>query len=251
MKDRPPHGGHRFPAGPVLVGALAMLLVSWRAPGATPPGATIYYNEACSDCARYINQRLIPLLEELGVTEVTRKDYVNDRSVRQELVGRNKRLGIPPDLQGHFTVFVGERIILEGHVPEEIIRLLLQSPHHDTRTLVFQDAMGERVTDYRVWSFRGPVREYPITTPVTDYLDWFAANKNDLKPPEQLWSASQFIPLIVSTGLLDGINPCAFAVSLFFIAFLFTIKRTRTDIARVGAVYVTVIYLTYLGIGLG
>ncbi|MGQ9601155.1 MAG: hypothetical protein ACUVQU_00255 [Candidatus Bipolaricaulia bacterium] len=34
-------------------------------------------------------------------------------------------------------------------------------------------------------------------------------------------------------------------------AFLFTLKRTRADIAKVGVVYIVMIYLTYLGIGLG
>lgn len=251
MKARAPAPlpGRRVVAA--VASALLVLLLPRWVDGSTPEEATVYYNEACSDCARYINGRLIPLLRQLGVPEVTKKDYINDRSVRRELVERGKRLAIPPELQGHFTVFIGEEVILEGHVPEGIIRDLLQRPRDGITTLVYQDAMGENVTSYKVWAFRGPVKEFPVTTPVTEYLDWFAANKDDLDAPKGLWNASQFIPLIVSTGLLDGINPCAFAVSLFFIAFLFTIKRTRTDIAKVGAVYVAMIYLTYLGIGLG
>lgn len=251
MQVKPLRSAHTYPGTFEAVLVLLALLFASRAEGATLPGTTIYYNEACAECAHYINERLIPLLRDLGVTEVTKKDYINDQSVRQELVDRSNRLGIPPELQGHFTVFLGERIILEGHVPEKIIRHLFQDTHDDERLLVYQDVMGEKAIRYKVWAFRGPVREFPITTPVTDYLDWFAAHKEELDPPEQVWNAAQWVPLIVSTGLLDGINPCAFAVSLFFIAFLFTIKRTRTHIAQVGALYVTMIYLTYLGIGLG
>ena len=58
-------------------------------------------------------------------------------------------------------------------------------------------------------------------------------------------------PLIVSTGFLDGLNPCAFAVLLFFISFLFTIRKTKTSILKMGLVYISAIYLVYLGIGVG
>lgn len=59
------------------------------------------------------------------------------------------------------------------------------------------------------------------------------------------------LPLIVSTGFLDGLNPCAFAVLLFFIAFLFTIRRSRASIWKMGSIYIGAIYLVYLGIGIG
>ncbi len=58
-------------------------------------------------------------------------------------------------------------------------------------------------------------------------------------------------PLIVSTGFLDGLNPCAFAVLLFFISFLFTIRKTKASIWKMGLVYISAIYLVYLGIGVG
>lgn len=237
-------------AGAQALLALFLFLSVWSGQGAESSRATIYYNEACADCTIYINERLIPLLWELGVEEVIKKDFINDRSARKELVERSSRLGIPPELQGHFTAFIGERIILEGHVPEGLIRELFQASGYE-KILVYQDLMGEAARDYKAWAFRGPVKEYPITTPIAEYLDWFTAHKDELEPGKELWTMERWLPLIVSTGLLDGINPCAFAVLLFFIAFLFTIKRTRADIAKVGAVYIAMIYLTYLGIGLG
>ncbi len=59
------------------------------------------------------------------------------------------------------------------------------------------------------------------------------------------------LPLITTTGFLDGLNPCAFAVLLFFIAYLFTIRKTRASIWKMGLVYISAIYLVYLGIGVG
>lgn len=225
---------------------------------AAPSEAIIFYNEVCSDCAVYINEQLIPLLKELGVQKIVRKDFINDRRIRQELNELSQRLGVPPKLQGHFTIFIDERVILQGHVPEHIIRDLFKDEKQRLfdKIVVYQDrmeGMGEEAVSYKVWAFQGDIKEYPIDTPISEYLNWFAANKDNLpsEPAAELWDFKRFLPLILTTGLLDGINPCAFAVLLFFIAFLFTIHRTKLDILKVGVVYIVMIYLTYLGIGLG
>jgi cytochrome c biogenesis protein CcdA len=62
---------------------------------------------------------------------------------------------------------------------------------------------------------------------------------------------SVMIPLVAGTGFLDGIHPCAIAILIFFIAFLLTIQRTIKNIFALGLVYIFVIFLTYLGVGVG
>lgn len=59
------------------------------------------------------------------------------------------------------------------------------------------------------------------------------------------------LPLVVVTGFLDGIHPCAIAILIFFIAFLLTLRRSFKNIFFLGLVYILVIFLTYLGIGVG
>lgn len=59
------------------------------------------------------------------------------------------------------------------------------------------------------------------------------------------------IPVIAITGFLDGIHPCAIAILIFFIAFLLTLHKTFKNIFFLGLVYIFVIFLTYLGIGVG
>lgn len=66
-----------------------------------------------------------------------------------------------------------------------------------------------------------------------------------------LASPSTMIPLITVTGFLDGIHPCAIAILIFFVAFLLTLKRSSKNILALGFVYILVIFLTYLGIGVG
>jgi cytochrome c biogenesis protein CcdA len=59
------------------------------------------------------------------------------------------------------------------------------------------------------------------------------------------------IPLVATTGFLDGIHPCAIAILIFFIAFLLTLKKAFKNILILGLVYIFVIFLTYLAIGVG
>ena len=56
---------------------------------------------------------------------------------------------------------------------------------------------------------------------------------------------------IVSAGLLDGINPCAFATLIFFISYLTLVGRKRTEILYVGMGYSGAVFITYLLIGFG
>ncbi len=59
------------------------------------------------------------------------------------------------------------------------------------------------------------------------------------------------VPLVLVGGFLDGLHPCGFAVLLFFIAFLFSIKRTRAQILGMGWAYIIGVFLAYFLIGLG
>ena len=56
---------------------------------------------------------------------------------------------------------------------------------------------------------------------------------------------------IIGSGLVDGINPCAFAVIVFFISFLTVYKYTRREIVLVGASYCVAVFAAYLLLGLG
>ena len=56
---------------------------------------------------------------------------------------------------------------------------------------------------------------------------------------------------IIGAGLVDGINPCAFAVIVFFISFLTVYKYTRREIIVVGVSYCVAVFLAYLLLGVG
>lgn len=56
---------------------------------------------------------------------------------------------------------------------------------------------------------------------------------------------------IIGNGLIDGINPCAFAVIVFFISFLGVYGYKKAEIIYVGIFYCLAVFITYLLIGLG
>jgi cytochrome c biogenesis protein CcdA len=84
-------------------------------------------------------------------------------------------------------------------------------------------------------------------------------NFNPIDHGDQSLDSSSFssvFALIVVSGLLDGVNPCAFAVLLFFTAFLFitsrtSLEQTKRRLLLVGLIYITGVYLAYLMVGLG
>jgi cytochrome c biogenesis protein CcdA len=57
--------------------------------------------------------------------------------------------------------------------------------------------------------------------------------------------------MVVTAGLLDSVNPCAFAVILLLLAFLFTLRQPRQYILKLGLVYIGMIFLVYFAIGIG
>lgn len=59
------------------------------------------------------------------------------------------------------------------------------------------------------------------------------------------------IPTIVFAGLVDGVNPCAIAVLLFFISYLLFTGRKGKEIWGIGILFMSGIFITYFLIGLG
>ncbi len=88
-----------------------------------------------------------------------------------------------------------------------------------------------------------------------DELNYFNNNKN-FRPFNKTLSTSAgsvsfgFVPVLLA-GLIDGINPCAFATLVFFISFLSIQGRTKREILITGILFTFSIFLSYLLLGLG
>lgn len=56
---------------------------------------------------------------------------------------------------------------------------------------------------------------------------------------------------VVLAGLLDGINPCAFATIIFFLSYLRIARRSPREILMVGAAFIAAVFVAYFAVGLG
>lgn len=115
-----------------------------------------------------------------------------------------------------------------------------------------------------------PVNAVPIFYMEGHFLDDWKENKEVLNNfinesiknplnPKTSWASvdllkyfNSFKPLaIVSAGLIDGINPCAFTVMVFFISFLALQGYRKRELIAVGLAFLFAVFLTYVLIGLG
>ncbi len=107
--------------------------------------------------------------------------------------------------------------------------------------------LSEEITEPRVEAL---IRKYKGTE---DFLP-LKVEKEEMKKAE-VSMVERFKSLgiltIVSAGLIDGINPCAFATLIFFISYLTMVGRKRQEIFWVGMGFSGAVFVTYLLVGFG
>lgn len=241
----------------VAAGLLALLLgtvATVQAQGVQQ--AHIYFTSACADCGPYVDEILVPTIQDSGWQgEILVHDALTPEG-REALGQRIKELGIPSDLYSYLYAFVplGEKIlIVEGHVPQNLVAEALSLDEPPSKLILRQEEMHGTPIAYQVWDFQNPPRTFAIGFPLAEALEEIAATGSPMANPDPLGEANlaQLLPLAVGAGLLDSVNPCAFAVILLLIAFLFTLRQSRARVVEFGAIYIAVIFLVYFAIGLG
>jgi len=72
------------------------------------------------------------------------------------------------------------------------------------------------------------------------------------KPPSVQTRFETFKPgAILLAGLIDGVNPCAFATIVFLVSLLGTLRKSRREILLVGCGFSFAVFATYLALGFG
>ncbi len=59
------------------------------------------------------------------------------------------------------------------------------------------------------------------------------------------------LPVVLVTALIDSINPCAIGVLVLLIATLMSLSKDKNKMLKVGAIYISAVFLTYLAAGFG
>jgi cytochrome c biogenesis protein CcdA len=224
--------------------------------GASPVRADepihIFFSAGCADCWPYVDDVLTPALRQAGIDAPAEiHDYTLPEE-RARLLEMADGLGIPRSIADSLYAFVphrGKDVVILGHVPPDLLLETLDHPELPERLIIWQPDMHGDPTEYRLWAWRGDVQTFAIDTPFDEALQKALAAAGPA--PVGLANLGQLLPAVIVTGLLDSVNPCAFAVILLLLAFLFTLRQSRSRILQLGGVYILMIFLVYFAIGLG
>jgi cytochrome c biogenesis protein CcdA len=58
------------------------------------------------------------------------------------------------------------------------------------------------------------------------------------------------LPVVLIAGLLDGVNPCAFATIIFFLSYLQIARRSPREVLMVGIAFISAVFIAYFLAGL-
>jgi len=171
----------------------------------------IFYSSNCARCIAIKNQ-IMPGIEERFAGHVTvAYKNIDEMGNYQFLLGLKEKY--KAEFVNYWPVFYMEGKFISSSSPaikNEIIAFLEEAVKDDI-----------------------PVTEEEV--PKVDLLAYFKT----------------FTPLaIIGAGLIDGINPCAFTVIVFFMSFLALQGYRRRDLVIIGVSFVFAVFMTYVLIGL-
>ncbi len=179
-----------------------------------------FYQTGCRECGRvefdlrYLQERYSLAVAEFDVRE---HSALNEWLGEQAGVPVEKRLTAP-------AVFVGDDAVSS----------------HGVTALI-----GEEIN---ARSLEALVEKYAASgaPPTWDDFDPAAVEQSIVERFESLG-----VFTVVFAGLIDGLNPCAFATIVFFISYLAFVGRQQREVLAVGLAFTLGVFLTYLGVGVG
>jgi len=176
-----------------------------------------FYQKGCSKCDRttYLLKYLSNKYPRLNTKEIDVNSPDGKRLNETLSIRLNlpveKRLTVP-------SIFIGQDVLLPGEITEARVEAL--------------------------------IRKYEKT----EGLSPLKVEKEEMKKAEESMITrfkSLGVLTVLSAGLIDGLNPCAFATMIFFISYLTFVGRKKSEIFWVGLGFSGAIFATYLLIGFG
>ncbi len=241
----------------------ALLLLIWLPSAAQPTLASgasqapdqathIFFSAGCADCWPYVENSLLPTLQRYGLAGSSEiHDYTRPEE-RAKLLETADSIGLPRSIADSLYAFVPTKdgmLVFLGHVPPDLVSEAVTAETRPPKLVLWQPEMHGEPTEFRLWAWSGSVQTFPIETPFEEALPAVVEAAGPL--PIGTANLGQLLPAVIATGLADSVNPCAFAVILLLLAFLFTLRQSRSRVLQLGLVYVGMIFLVYFAIGLG
>lgn len=208
-----------------FIAALLMTVVvlAWLLPArvraSTPVEVPVvyFYTEGCSECQAV--ELLLTQLESRYAIKVIARYEALDKDGARVRSALDDAYGTPADQRGVApTIFVGRRVLLrQAGIEANLEQIVKTSTAADGQYL--QDAYAK-------------------------------ALQSSGGSQEELFRGFSILT-VIGAGLLDGVNPCAFATLIFFISYLIMRSKKKRDILLVGVAFGAGVFLAYFLAGLG
>jgi cytochrome c biogenesis protein CcdA len=190
------------------------------------------YGSGCYGCFHTYEDRL-QRLEEINLAQVEAKHFTKVSGAENELEKYRRTLNVPDDWKSKTTIVVDGKYIFEYEVPVAELEFFLRSDYEKFDSLVVRKGLGyyELIVE----------ENEPVQCEDMDLAQCIASQKV---------GSSNTLSLILVSGFLDGINPCAFTVLILFVGLLTSRPEKERESLIMGSLYIVTIFLTYMAIGL-
>jgi cytochrome c biogenesis protein CcdA len=202
--------------------------------GTASHNVVVYFNGGCPICVRYA-ETLEHDLNSAGLANVVKYDYYADSKALLTLSNLRENLGVPEEFYGSVTTVVDGRYVFEGYFPSDAIVSFVGSNPSFEKLIATQ---GLKPDTYQL--LRDDVRlECGSSQKIADCL-----------------LSGMFVgvlgtwPLVLLSGLVNGLNPCALLVFVYFVGVV-SVHQPGKSVLKLGAFYVLSIFIVHLALGLG
>jgi hypothetical protein len=197
-----------------VIGAVLMLpAVSSGQQAQAKEKLVFFFTQSCNSCHE-VSEKVMSRIERdhSGRIEIERRDIADIENYKL-LLSIRKETGFSGEVKTPAVFYKGSLLMGKAQIDSELLKLI--------------SASG-------LSGASAPAQERRM--PAVDLVQHFLT----------------FTPVaIVGAGLIDGINPCAFTVIVFFITFLALQGYSRRDMVLIGSSFIAAVFLTYLLVGLG
>jgi len=193
-------------------------LAASGSPEAMKSGVPIIYfsTEGCSEC-KAVSELLESLSKRYDFYIYREVDSLDPAGAKVR-AALDEAYGVPQAHRGVApTIFVGDRVLVREEAIDKGFETALQ---------LSTPELGRHLLDA-----------------------WASAQHGGTEPSDLFKTFS--VLTVVGAGLLDGVNPCAFATLIFFISYLIMRSKSKRDILLVGLAFAAGVFLAYLAAGMG
>ncbi len=190
------------------------------------------YGSGCYGCFHTYKDRL-QRLEEINLAQIEAKHFSKVSGAEDELEEYRRTLNVPDDWKAKTTIVVDGKYIFEYEVPVAELEVFLRSDYKKFDSLVVRRGLG-----YYELMLDG---NEPVRCDDMDLAQCIAS---------QRVGSTNTLSLVLVSGFLDGVNPCAFTILILFVGLLTSRPQKERESLIMGSLYIITIFLTYMAIGL-